>query len=176
MWLVWSLTVAGDNAVASGLPSAVCADSICSPAQEEVWRGFQNSGGLDSPLPVPSVFSGVCYHHNPYLDPNQVHYGAVLIDDLDGRVSFDARFSFNQADNPYLQLDAAMAVRRFAMSSENTPELELFARYAYADFTGVTGGPFRYWLRQNTATERFYLVGYFGFLHTILCALDRHPA
>ena len=86
MWLVWSLTVAGDNAVASGLPSAVCADSICSPAQEEVWRGFQNSGGLDSPLPVPSVFSGVCYHHNPYLDPNQVHYGAVLIDDLDGRV------------------------------------------------------------------------------------------
>ena len=172
--LLW-LAVASGSAVAAQLPTSICTGKFCNLAQERMWDSFQSAGGLDMPL-IPSVYSGICYHHSPYLDPDQINYAAVLIDDLDDRVGFDARFSFNQTDNPYRELNVTMAARRFARGMDGTRALELYPRHAYADLTGPLGGPFRYWLRQHAQDQRLFLVGYFGFRHTILCELDRHPA
>jgi hypothetical protein len=53
-------------------------------------------------------------------------------------------------------------------------ELSLFDTFAYAEAENSLK-PFRYWLRQDADNNSLLLVGYFGYRHTILCALDRNP-
>lgn len=153
---------------AMGLPTNVCLGGFCGPAQEEIWNRFQGASGLDSDL-IPSVYSGICHHNSPSLDPDVRQFGAILLDQADGRVFFDGKFSFHKRRHPYAHLNVEAARRRF-------PEhhlVTLYDRFAYADASD-TMKPFRYWFRQEAATEGLLLVGFFGYIHTILCALDRH--
>ncbi len=148
----------------------MCLDPFCGPAQQGIWHRFQDGTGLDLLL-VPSVYSGVCYHNSPAYDPDASHFGGVLIDELKGRVVFDARFSFYQRQHPYAHLNVEAARKRFA----EVRELALFDSFAYAEADDSLK-PFRYWLRQDEDTGGLLLIGYFGYSHTMLCALDRNPS
>jgi len=154
---------------AEGLPTNVCLDPFCDPAQQRIWNRFQDGTGLDLLL-VPSVYSGTCYHNSPAYDPDAPQFGGVLIDELKGRVVFDARFSFYQRQHPYANLNVEAARERFA----EVHELALFDSFAYAEADDSLK-PFRYWLRQDADTGGLLLIGYFGYSHTMLCALDRNP-
>ena len=154
---------------AEGLPINVCLDPFCGPAQQGIWNRFQDGTGLDLLL-VPSVYSGTCYHNSPAYDPDVPQFVGVLIDELKGHVVFDGRFSFYQRQHPYVHLNLKAARERFA----EVRELALFDSFAYAEAVDSLK-PFRYWLRQEVDTSGLLLVGYFGFSHTMLCALERNP-
>ena len=154
---------------AEGLPTNVCLDPFCGPAQQGIWNRFQDGTGLDLLL-VPSVYSGTCYHNSPAYDPDAPQFCGVLIDELKGNVVFDGRFSFYQRQHPYAQLNVKTARERFA----EVRELSLFDSFAYAEAVNSLK-PFRYWLRQDANTGGLLLVGYFGYSHTMLCALERNP-
>ena len=154
---------------AQGLPINVCHEPFCGPAQQAIWNRFQDGTGLDLLL-VPSVYSGTCYHNSPAYNPDTPQFVGVLIDELKGQVVFDGRFSFYQQQHPYARLSVDTARERF-------PEirtLKMFASFAYAEAADSLK-PFRYWLRQEAETGGLLLVGYFGYSHTMLCALDRNP-
>lgn len=154
---------------AEGLPTNVCHEPFCGPTQQGIWNRFQDGTGLDLIL-VPSVYSGTCYHNSPAYDPDAPQFGGVLIDELEGHVVFDGRFSFYQQQHPYAQLSVDTARERFP----DARELALFDSFAYAEASSSLK-PFRYWLRQEADTGGLLLVGYFGYSHTILCALNRNP-
>jgi len=154
---------------AEGLPTNVCLDPFCGPAQQVIWNRFQDGTGLDLLL-VPSVYSGTCYHNSPAYDPDAPQFVGVLIDELKGQVVFDGRFSFYQRQHPYAHLNVKIARERFA----EVRELALFDSFAYAEAVDSLK-PFRYWLRQDTNNGGLLLVGYFGYSHTMLCALERNP-
>jgi hypothetical protein len=154
---------------AEGLPTNVCLDPFCGPDQQVIWNRFQDGTGLDLLL-VPSVYSGTCYHNSPAYDPNAPQFVGVLIDELKGQVVFDGRFSFYQRQHPYAHLNVNAARERFA----EVRELALFDSFAYAEAVD-SFKPFRYWLRQDTDNGDLLLVGYFGYSHTMLCALERNP-
>ena len=151
-----------------GLPMNVCSDPFCDPVQREIWNRFQNATGLKLVL-VPSVYSGVCYHDSPSYNPHIPQFGGVLIDKSDGQVFFQGRFSFYKQTNPYANLSIKAARKRFPEQYE----VILYDLFAYAD-PSDTQAPFCYWFRQEENTNDLLLVGYFGWNHTILCALDRH--
>ena len=163
---LWAPLSAGQ---AEGLPTNVCLDPFCGPAQQGIWKRFQDGTGLDLLL-VPSVYSGTCYHNSPAYDPDAPQFCGVLIDELKGHVVFDGRFSFYQRQHPYAHLNLKAARERFA----EVRELALFDSFAYAEAVDSLR-PFRYWLRQDAVTGGLLLVGYFGFSHTMLCALERNP-
>ena len=154
---------------AEGLPTNVCLDPFCGPAQQGIWNRFQEGTGLDLIL-VPSVYSGTCYHNSLAYDPDAPQFCGVLIDELKGHVVFDGRFSFYQQQHPYAQLSVDAARERFS----EFRELALFDSFAYAEASSSLK-PFRYWLRQDPDTGGLLLVGYFGYSHTMLCTLDRNP-
>lgn len=154
---------------AADLPINVCHEPFCGPAQQGIWNRFQDGIGLDLIL-VPSVYSGICYHNSPAYDPDTPQFGGILIDEADGHVVFDGRFSFYQQQHPYAQLSVDAARERFS----DIRELALFDSFAYAEASS-TLKPFRYWLRQDAVTGGLLLVGYFGYNHTMLCTLDRNP-
>jgi len=154
---------------AEGLPTNVCLDPFCGPAQQGIWDRFQDGIGLNLLL-VPSVYSGTCYHNSPAYDPDAPQFCGVLIDELKGQVVFDGRFSFYQRQHPYAHLSVEAARERFA----EVRELALFDSFAYAEAVDSLK-PFRYWLRQEADTGGLLLVGYFGSSHTMLCALERNP-
>ena len=154
---------------AEGLPTNVCLDPFCGPAQLGIWNRFQDGTGLDLLL-VPSVYSGTCYHNSPAYDPDVPQFCGVLIDELKGRVVFDGRFSFYQRQHPYANLNVNAARESFA----EVREIALFDSFAYAEASDSLK-PFRYWLRQDADTGGLLLVGYFGYSHTMLCALERNP-
>ena len=95
---------------------------------------------------------------------------SVLVDELKGQVVFDGRLSFYEQQHPYAHLNVKSARKRFA----EVRELALFDSFAYTEAVNPLK-PFRYWLRQDTDTDGLLLVGYFGYTHTMLCALDRNP-
>jgi hypothetical protein len=151
-----------------GLPTNVCLDRFCGPAQQEIWNRFEGGTGLNLRL-VPSVYSGTCYHNSPAYNPHTPQFGGVLIDASEGRVVFDGKFSFYEQQHPYTHLSVDAARKLFPEARE----LSLFDTFAYAE-TANSLKPFRYWLRQDTDNDSLLLVGYFGYRHTILCALDRN--
>jgi hypothetical protein len=154
---------------AEGLPTNVCLGRFCGPAQQGIWNRFEGGTGLNLQL-VPSVYSGTCYHNSPAYNPHTPHFGGVLIDESKGRVVFDGRFSFYEQQHPYTHLSVEAARKRFG----ETRELALFDTFAYAEADNSLK-PFRYWFRQDADNDSLLLVGYFGYRHTILCALDRNP-
>ena len=154
---------------AEGLPTNVCLDRFCGPAQQRIWNRFESGTGLNLLL-VPSVYSGTCYHNSPAYNPHAPQFGGVLIDDSKGRVVFDGRFSFYGQQHPYTHLNVEAARKRFPEARE----LDLFDTFAYAEADNSLK-PFRYWLRQDADNDSLLIVGYFGYHHTILCALDRNP-
>jgi hypothetical protein len=153
---------------AEGLPTNVCLDRFCGPAQQGIWNRFEGGTGLNLLL-VPSVYSGTCYHNSPAYNPHAPQFGGVLIDESKGRVIFDGRFSFYEQQHPYTHLSVEAARKRFPEARE----LALFDTFAYAEADNSLK-PFRYWLRQDADNDSLLLVGYFGYRHTILCALDRN--
>ena len=153
---------------AEGLPTNVCTGRFCGPAQQGIWNRFEGGTGLNLLL-VPSVYSGTCYHNSPAYDPHTPQFGTVLIDESEGRVVFDGRFSFYEQQQPYTHLGVNAARKLFPEARK----LDLFDRFAYAEADNSLK-PFRYWLRQDADNDSLLLVGYFGYRHTILCALDRN--
>lgn len=153
---------------AEGLPNNVCFGRFCGPAQQRIWNRFEDGRGLDLLL-VPSVYSGTCYHNSPAYNPDAPQFGGVLIDASKGRVVFDGRFSFYGQQHPYTHLSVEAARKRFPEARE----LTLFDTFAYAEADDSLK-PFRYWFRQDADNDSLLIVGYFGYRHTILCALDRN--
>ena len=153
---------------AEGLPTNVCTGSFCGPAQQAIWNRFEGGTRLNLLL-VPSVYSGTCYHNSPAYRPHAPQFGGVLIDESKGRLIFDGRFSFHEQQHPYSHLSVDAARKLFPTARE----LALFDTFAYAEADNSLK-PFRYWLRQDADNESLLLVGYFGYRHTILCALDRN--
>ncbi len=153
---------------AMGLPTNVCFGSFCGPEQQEIWDRFQGASGLNSFL-IPSVYSGTCFYNSPAYDPHTPQFGGVLIDKVNGHVFFHGRFSFYKQQHPYADLSVEAARERFPERYEVT----LLDIFAYAEAVDSMA-PFRYWLRQDADTKGLLLVGYFGYSHTILCAMDRH--
>ena len=153
---------------AEDLPTNVCHGRFCGPAQQGIWNRFEGGTGLNLLL-VPSVYSGTCYHNSPVYNPDDPQFGGVLIDESKGRVVFDGRFSFYETQHPYIHLSVEAARKRFPEARE----LTLFDTFAYAEADNSLK-PFRYWLRQDADNDSLLLVGYFGYRHTILCALDRN--
>ena len=153
---------------AEDLPTNVCLGRFCGPAQQGIWNRFEGGTGLNLLL-VPSVYSGTCYHNSPAYNPHAPQLGGVLIDESKGRVVFDGRFSFYEQQHPYTHLSVEAARKRFPEARE----LDLFDTFAYAEADNSLK-PFRYWLRQDAHSDSLLLVGYFGYNHTILCALDRN--
>ena len=151
-----------------GLPTNVCLDRFCGPAQKEMWNRFNGATGLKTAL-IPSVYSGICYHNNPAYNPHDPQFGGVLIDKAQGRLLFRGRFSFHKQKPPYTGLKVDTARKRFPESYE----VSLYDRFAYAE-SSLSLAPFRYWFRQESETNDLLLVGFFGFKHTILCAFERH--
>jgi hypothetical protein len=153
---------------AEGLPTNVCHGRFCGPAQQGIWDRFEGGTGLNLLL-VPSVYSGTCYHNSPAYNPHTPQFGGVLIDESKGRVVFDGRFSFYGQQHPYTHLSVDAARKLFLEARE----LTLFDTFAYAEADNSLK-PFRYWLRQDADNDSLLVVGYFGYSHTILCALDRN--
>ena len=151
-----------------GLPTNVCSGRFCGPAQQKIWNRFQDATRLKLVL-IPSVYSGACYHNSPSYNPHTPQFGGVLIDKEYGHVFFHGRFSFHKQTHPYADLSVEAAREQFPESYEVT----LFDMFAYAESSDSLA-PFRYWFRQEADTGDLLLVGYFGWKHTILCALDRH--
>lgn len=151
-----------------GLPTNVCMDRFCGPAQQEMWNRFNGATGIKTAL-IPSVYSGICYHNNPAYDPHAPQFGGVLIDKAQGRLLFRGRFSFHKQTPPYSGLEVEAARKRFPESYE----VSLHDRFAYAE-SSESLAPFRYWFRQESESNDLLLVGFFGFNHTILCAFERH--
>ena len=152
-----------------GLPTNFCLGRFCGPAQQEIRGRFEGGTGLNLRL-VPSVYSGTCYHNSPAYNPHTPQFGGVLIDESEGRVVFDGRFSFYEQQHPYTHLSVGAARKLFLEARE----LALFDTFAYAEAENSLK-PFRYWLRQDADNNSLLLVGYFGYRHTMLCALDRNP-
>lgn len=151
-----------------GLPTNVCSGQFCGPAQQKIWNRFQDATRLKSVL-IPSVYSGACYHNSPAYKPHTPQFGGVLIDKEDGQVSFHGRFSFHKQTHPYTDLSVEAARKRFPESYK----VILFDMFGYAE-SADSLAPFRYWFRQEAKTFDLLIVGYFGWNHTMLCALDRH--
>ncbi len=151
-----------------GLPTNVCIGHFCGPVQQEIWNRFQGATGLKLVL-IPSVYSGTCYHDSPAYNPHTPQFGGVLIDKVHGDVFFHGRFSFHKQKHPYADLSVEAARERFPEHYEVT----LYDMFAYAE-SSDSRRPFRYWFRQEADNKDLLLVGYFGYNHTILCALDRH--
>lgn len=152
----------------TGLPTNVCSGPFCGPVQQEIWNRFQRATELKLVL-IPSVYSGACYHNSPAYKPHTQQFGGVLIDKARGHVFFHGRFSFYKKTQPYANLSVEAARVRFPEPYEIT----LYDMFAYAE-SSPSLAPFRYWFRQEADTNDLLLVGYFGYNHTILCALDRH--
>jgi hypothetical protein len=153
---------------AEDLPTNICFGQFCGPAQQGIWNRFEGGTGLNLLL-VPSVYSGTCYHNSPAYNPHTPQFGGVLIDASEGRVVFDGRFSFYEQQHPYTHLSVGAARKLF----QEARELALFDTFAYAEAENSLK-PFRYWLRQDADNDSLLLIGYFGYNHTILCALDRN--
>ena len=151
-----------------GLPRNVCSDDSCSPSQLHIWNRFQKATRLNLAL-IPSVYSGACYHSSPYFDPYEQHFGGVLLDQQSRGVLFHGRFSFHIQKHPYIDLSVESARQRFP----ETYEVTMLDMFAYAESSDSLA-PFRYWFRQEVDTNDLLIVGYFGWNHTIICALDRH--
>ena len=151
-----------------GLPTNVCNGHFCGPVQQEIWNRFQGATGLKLVL-IPSVYSGACYHDSPSYNPHTPQFGGVLIDKVRRKVFFHGRFSFYKQKHPYADLSVEAARERFPEHYEVT----LYDMFAYAESSDPLA-PFRYWFRQEADNKDLLLVGYFGYNHTILCALDRH--
>jgi hypothetical protein len=151
-----------------GLPTKVCSGRFCGPVQQEIWNRFQGADALDTEL-IPAVYSGNCFHNSPAYDPHIPQFGGVLIDKVQENIYFRARFSFHVKTHPYADLSVETARDRFPEYYEVTPH----SIFAYAESSDSLA-PFRYWFRQEAVTNDLLLVGYFGWKHTILCALDRH--
>ena len=149
-----------------GLPKNVCWGDFCGPDQQNIWDRFQAADGLKQSL-IPRVYTGICYHHSRSLDPHVPQFGGVLIDKIDEMLFFHGRFSFHISTNPYDGLDVDTARSEFLKNFK----IALYDRYAYAE-AADSFAPFRYWFRQEEASEDLLLVGFFGFDHTILCSLD----
>ncbi len=169
---IWTIGVllAHNSAIGAplGLPTNVCTGTFCGLVQQKMWQRFEKAVGLDLDL-IPSVYSGNCYHNSPMLDPHINHFGGVLIDKRGSQVFFDGKFSFFERKQPYAHLTLETARIRFAALWG----LTLHDEFAYAEASD-SRQPFRYWLRQDAQGDGLLLVGYFGYRHTILCALDRH--
>ncbi len=151
-----------------GLPTNVCLGRFCGSIQQEIWNRFQGATGLKLVF-IPSVYSGTCYYDIPYYNPHTPQFGGLLIDKVNGHVFFHGRFSFYKQTHPYADLSVEAARERFP----EPYEVDLYDMFAYAESSNSLA-PFRYWFRQEADTNDLLLVGYFGWTHTILCALDRH--
>ena len=167
--LVFCIVICGPVRLsfANGLPTNVCVD-FCGPAQQDIWNRFENATGLKLLL-IPSVYSGTCYHKSPAYDPHTPQFGGLLLDKVNGQVIFDGKFSFYKQEHPYAHLSVETARERFP----ELREVALFDGFAYAEASDPLK-PFRYWFRQDADSDGLLVVGYFGYRHTILCALDRH--
>jgi len=161
------------NAATNGIPSGVCAQRNCTPAQARIWKSFQAAQAPDFG-PAPQVYSGHCCMDGRGFDPRAVHFGAVLIDSIDGALLFNGRFSFFTKRNPYTHLNVVAARARFTSRSAPAMKLKLRPSHAFTESVS-TMQPFRYWLRQPSGGNNLLMVGYFGFVHTILCDLHRNP-
>jgi hypothetical protein len=151
-----------------GLPTNVCFERFCGPVQQEIWNRFQDATGLKLVI-IPSVYSGTCYHNSPAYNPHTPHFGGVLIDKLNGHVFFHGRFSFYKQTHPFADLSVEAARERFP----EPYEVALYDMFAYAESSDSLA-PFRYWFRQEADTNNLLLVGYFGYDHTILCAIFKN--
>ena len=77
---------------------------------------------------------------------------------------------YRSAPQEYLSL---LDSERFAALLNKENAFNYGKLFAYAESSDSLK-PFRYWFRQEADTNDLLLVGYFGYNHTILCALDRH--
>lgn len=151
-----------------GLPTNVCLGDFCGLMQQDIWNRFQGATGIKLEL-IPSVYSGTCYHNSRAYNPHSPQFGGVLIDKVNENVFFSGKFSFHKHTDPYADLNVETARRLLRKHFEIT----LYDMFAYAE-ASESFAPFRYWFRQEAATNDLLLVGYFGFDHTILCALNRN--
>jgi len=149
-----------------GLPTNVCWGDFCGPDQQDIWDRFQAADGLKLKL-IPKVYTGVCYHHSHFLDPDVPQFGGILIEEINTKLFFYGRFSFHIRINPYDGLDVDAARSKF----QKRFKLVTYDGFAYAE-AADSFAPFRYWFRQEKNTEDLLLVGFFGFDHTIICSLD----
>jgi hypothetical protein len=149
-----------------GLPTNVCSGDFCGPDQQDLWDRFQVATGLKIDL-IPNMYSGICYHKSRIISPHSPQFGGILIDKMKENVFFRGKFNFYITTNPYEGMDVETARGEF----QKKFEVKLYDLYAYTEALD-TIAPFRYWFRQEANTNDLLLVGYFGFGHTILCALE----
>jgi|GEM_PF-1860199 len=149
-----------------GLPTGLCQVEACSPVHLGAWSRFQAGSAIDD-LPLPALYSGICWVLGPSYNPHHRHHVGLIIDQFGERIAMGLRLSFFSKKQPFIALDRRAALELF----DDTPMPLIYgAGYGYADASDVA--PFRYWVRRDGMDpKKLALMGYFGFRHTILCSL-----
>lgn len=150
-----------------------CADDYCSDKMQSIAAEF---AAAKAPVrsELPHVSSGECYHRSDGYDPEQRHFGVVLLDEKNGDVYLGGNFGFFYAENPYAAWSVQDARGRIPRLYSKNHRIEFGADFAFADLnpSGKQEDQMRYWLRQDGS--RIYVYGAWGYTHVLLCRLQKH--
>ncbi len=144
-------------------PRNLCYRGDCGVEMERIWNAFNAAGPVDL-ADVPRVFSGNVYWKHSSYNPNQAHFGGVLLDrQSDGALTFNGRWTFFGPGNPYANTTLEEARRNWA---SRPLAVQQRGDHLYVDANPRTSDPrwvpLEYWLRQDPATRDIYVVGFFG--------------
>jgi hypothetical protein len=157
------------GAVDAGEPENFCAYG-CSEMQQQIWSSFEQSNFTATEM-EPSLFSGGCYHLTSMFRNTDKHHGVFYISEVEGKLHASGRFQFY--GEGYDGMKLADVEREFPDHALANRELLVMERSRHLDYSSQDT-PVLYWFRHSDDKEKIYLIGQWGFSHTMFCELIKH--
>jgi len=144
----------------------ICDSGRCSPEAKRISDAFDAGSQVDLTT-LPRVFSGKMHWLSTY-DANSDHFAGILLDTTTpGSYTFKGMFEFYGSTDPY----ASTSIEKARAWSSGHP-VQIKDGYLFVDsnpnWDAPDGGPqINYWLRQDPATRKVYLLAYWGGLYGV---------
>ena len=157
------------------LPENWCSSENCHPSQEKMWDSFQTGFAPDWSQ-LPAVYSGSCFHVDPYMDSEIEQHAGFLIDTKDNGIAFTGVFSYFAKSNPFADMDVKAARQRWSKTGDQR-RIEQHTNYSFYNANPGVQNPNLYWIRQNAAGDLLLAVQFINprWVHTALCHLLKNP-
>lgn len=139
----------------------------CSEMQWEISEDFDRA--LNLPLDLePGVFSGECYHNEPY-DNEDTHHGVGLLERFGEYFHFAGQFAFFKHENVYRDWSLEQARQAFPRVKEKKRRLKILDGDDHLEFGSGARNRLRYWFRYLPEEEELLIFGLWDIKQFFLC-------
>lgn len=149
----------------------------CPKEMQSIADDFRAHGQLPDYSQGQMIGSGGCFHVNPQLNPEHMHYGVSVLDNAGGVPTISSLFAFFPKEDPWAQMTPAEIVKYMKDRGSKVTPAELTEKDARIAFPAEKSTLY-YWVRSFPEAKQLLLISLWDFQaqgrQYIFCRLNVH--